>query len=320
MAQDIRKLFMKQVVLCTHGLGLVIREINAASFRKSLPKYQDMFNAHLRGQKYVRPGARGRPGAVSASMKSVAKMVKKFKEERRSLASMCTTVSNNSRQNGLSRNFVRRSLAVNTQDALRDDSTVFIAYTLVPGARRGGWEWRAVGIATYGAADKESTEGHQLEYEAPGLQDAVKDGRIVEIDLVCAKGASSNGGASGSQRAPQGTGSLLLAFCLAKAAMMKRKKIYHFRGAVLHTAGNPVTSAMGKVAARYGFVRTQVTEIVEGGNRNRPNNQAGPSTTRGQLEKALVLFNRSNNNFWVSRASQALPDRPDLCKEGPQCI
>lgn len=299
-----RKQFMSKALANLRGRGLIVREINMTNFQKSLGKKADRLQQHLQA---------GSPG-----LKSAAEMVVEFKRLRAAglLSGLCSTARPQNRQEGLSRNFVNQALAKGPDDVgLRTDTVVVIAYALQRSGQR--WEWQPVGVAAYGTADTTNTEDQEVTFATASLQTAVVEENIVEIDFLCAKGADAlprNGAGpstSAARRAaaapppnaaPPGTGSALLAYCLARAAMRKRRGGYRYRGALLMTAADPQTSAMGAVARRMGFQRVSAT-IADG----------------GVNTKYYALHSAGNAHGWVTTADASLAKLPLICERGTKC-
>jgi ribosomal protein S18 acetylase RimI-like enzyme len=169
-----------------------------------------------------------------------------------------------------------------------------------------------VGVAAYGTADKENTENDEVTFTNANLDAAVQGGNIVEIDLLCAKGADalprnpnaagpSSVATSSATRRP-GIGSALLAYCLARAAMRKKGGRYRYHGALLMTAADPNRSAMGAVARRMGFQSVNVTI---------------PDKTN---DKYFALYTANNTSGWVTTAQGSLANLPVICQRGTKCL
>lgn len=299
-----RKKFLKKALDNLHGTGLMVREINMTNFQRSLDKKANTLQRHL-------------GPAASPGLQSAAQMVVEFQRLRNTgvLSALCSTYNparaSSSRASGLSANFVRQALANGPGElSFRTDTVVVIAYSL---QRRGQQVvWEPVGVAAYGSSDKVNTNNQEVTFADNSLDAAVKDKNIVEIDLLCAKGADplprsrSAAGPSTAPagKAPPGTGAALLAYCLARAAMRKKGGEYRYRGAVLVTAADPATSAMGRVARRMGFESAPATVA---------------NNTNGSSEKYFALYDAADRHQWVTTAMNSLSDLPLICQRGTRC-
>jgi hypothetical protein len=137
--------------------------------------------------------------------------------------------------------FVSKVLG-NQGPGLRTDSKTVMAFTLDDSRN-----FKLVGVASYGASDSLDTEDRLVRFPGDNTTTALlHKGHLVELDLVCAKGA------------PAGAGTLLVAFCMAKAAKQKSRGSYKYKGCVM-TLANKVQ--MPHITARLGFLPPKLITI-----------------------------------------------------------
>lgn len=130
----------------------------------------------------------------------------------------------------------------------RDDAVAVLAYSMT----KDGREFKLVGVSSWGAADPLGTDDVELAYHRyPNWQQRVEQGSIVEVDILCTKPSEVG------DEAVKGYGSLILAYCLARAAARKRGGQARYVGAIMnlafHGQGRNRHAPMARIAQRFGF-------------------------------------------------------------------
>jgi hypothetical protein len=217
--------FLKKVLLAGHARGIVFREVPMAIYKLAV----NNTTAELNAKMAEAPAAKRKTFEYAISVKA---MFEHIIDE------------------GLCK---RPVLPAFTKTAFREggfrtDAMAVLAF----GLTKNGQNYKVVGVAAWGAADFVGTNDEELEYTSyAGWNEAVQNNRIVEIDIVCsAPGKVGN-------RDAKGYGSLLLAYCMARAAGRKKAGGPKFVGAVMNlpyfgTVANK-RPPFKNVATRYGF-------------------------------------------------------------------
>jgi hypothetical protein len=174
---------LNTVKLAAHAQGLVFVDVSNKTVKRIVGKSV----ANLTASKNAAP-ARDRPSWESAI---------KIRET-------LTAMNNSNGPNGwcqptLTPAFKRRALLMNV-DAWRTDTLMVLAYQTVNN------NVQCVGVCSFGEADQVDRT-----FNDNGLENAVGNGRVLEIDLLCTRNGS------------QGTGTILLAYCIAKQLQRKSR-------------------------------------------------------------------------------------------------
>jgi len=206
---------LNTVKLAAHSQGLVFVDIS----NKTVKRIVNKSVAQLIVSKNAAP-LRDRPSWESAI---------KVRE-------VLTQMNNSNGPNGwckptLSNAFKRRALLMNA-DAWRTDTLMVLAYQTVNN------QVQCVGVCSFGEADQVDRT-----FNDNGLETAVRNGKVLEIDLICTKDSSP------------GTGTILLAYCIAKQLQRKSRNQNKYSDVIIPLArhGNPPVFPALRPAQRLGF-------------------------------------------------------------------
>ena len=191
-------------------------------------------------------------------------------------------------------------------------------YSIVAG-NNGAFKYAPVAFVTYRPSWGIDTNESRIKVRGvtDTVQNNIDDRKYVELDVVC----------SGPD-APKGSGRLLCAYAIARAAQQKVKGAYRFSGAILDLAGKGgPQDRMAKTAQSLGFQIKTVDVLKRISDSNSNSNSNNGTNNSNRMPKMLPLNNYTNsheppkkyailsgaNDTWLHGIENSLPKVPEIC-------